>query len=117
MRRSPGIQSLASAIYFARKEAYKNVNFIWSGNNDAGEVRLVPVIVMKRYNDASITSLSHNPRNVVLIWGVWVGLVIGKEVLVLGLKEDDRPAIGDLRVSNELIDVVGVALRCTLVWE
>jgi hypothetical protein len=46
-----------------------------------------------------------------------VGLVIGKEVLVLGLKEDDRPAIGDLRVSNELIDVVGVALRCTLVWE
>lgn len=94
--------------------AYKNVSFIWAGNNDAGEVRLVSVVAVERHDDASITSLSHNPGNVVVIGGVWVRLIIGKEVLVLGLKEDDRPAIGDLRVSNELIDVVGVALRCML---
>lgn len=94
--------------------AYENVNFMWAGNNDAGEVRLVSVVAVERYDDASITSLSHNPGNVVVIGGVRVSLIIGKEVLVLGLKEDDRPAIGDLRVSNELIDVVGIALRCIL---
>jgi hypothetical protein len=74
--------------------------------------RRTSVVERDRHRDIHITERSQELLLVVKVLGVWLGEA---GVLVLGLDEDDGPAVGDLVFGDNFADLGDVVLPCVRV--